>query len=159
MVRKPTNPRLPIVALSEMKTRRGTTRTGLSELALRDGNFGLLSAFTDTTPRQNEALHAQLERDLSVLGYRYIQYSGIWEGEGKALFVWDIEPLDLFALGRKYRQDFVILKNKHVAGSYNFESSKVEAAMLIEEGIRFGKLAWDGKTEILSLTRHRFLRS
>jgi len=137
----------------------GTLRLSLAEFLHNGESFGVLSSWDDSKKHQAATLEGQLTRDLKVLGYQFLPYSGSWATRGRAYLVWDIEPLDLFVLGRKYHQKSVIFKSRNVAGSYSLGDFRVDVAVLTEGGVCFGSLPWNGKAEISAIIRQRFLES
>jgi hypothetical protein len=84
-------------------------------------DFGVMSAYQSGSKKQNQKRHGKLVRDLQKMGYRFEPLRGKWEGVSeKSILIPNIDPKDLFELGRKYEQDAVIHKSKEgVLGMYH----------------------------------------
>ncbi|GAF98144.1 unnamed protein product, partial [marine sediment metagenome] len=81
-----------------------------SEMLSFGPRFGVISAHEGTDRTKNRIRRAKLMTDLSRLGYRKVSpMRGKWELLPEdSLLVQNIRPQDLFQLGRKYDQEFVV---------------------------------------------------
>lgn len=97
------------------------------------GTFGVLSAYSTGSKKQNKIRHGDLIADLQRLGYRKVTpLKGSWEGvTEKSVLVPRMKPNDLFRLGRAYEQDAVIYKSGDgVIGMYHTKGApKAEVAV------------------------------
>lgn len=103
----------------------------LLSLMTKGGTFGVISAFRPGSKSQNKGRHAELLRDLQVLGYsRWEDLKSRWEGvPEKSVLVPGIKPSHLFDLMRKYNQDAVVYKTRDgVIGLY-YQAGYAEVAM------------------------------
>jgi len=84
--------------------------------------FGVVSAHQGSSDSKNKIRRAQLIADLTRLGYRKVSpMRGKWSLLPEdAFLIQNVRPDDLFELGRKYKQDFVVFSNEPgVLGFYN----------------------------------------
>ena len=98
----------------------------------KGGNFGIISAYSTGSKKQNQIRHGELMADLQKLGYRKIHtLKGQWEGVAeKSLLIQNIKPQHLFMLGAKYGQDAVIYKSRDgVVGMYYPAGKYAEVAV------------------------------
>jgi hypothetical protein len=100
--------------------REALRKKQMEKLLDKGGDFGVISAYTEGSKKQNKVRHGELMRDLQKKGYKPETLKGSWEGvTEKSMLVPDIRPEDLFELGRKYKQDAVIHKSENgVLGMY-----------------------------------------
>lgn len=139
------------------------------------GSFGIISAYSSRSKKENQTRHGQLMADLQQLGFRPVQLRGSWEGvTERSMLIKNIPPGVLFELGRKYGQDAVIYKSKDgVLGMYHtkgapkaeiavdpqgepaFEAAADKSLYSKSRGLSFGfgflwgkDVPWDGHTPI-----------
>lgn len=85
-----------------------------AELLTFGPRFGVISAHDGKDSTKNRIRRAKLMTDLSRLGYRKVSpLRGKWELLPEdSLLVQNIRPQDLFQLGRKYGQEFVVFSDE-----------------------------------------------
>jgi hypothetical protein len=141
----------------------------------KGGTFGIVSAYTTVSKKENKDRHGLLIGDLQRMGYRKTTtVKGKWEGVSeKAVLIPNIKPAHLFELGVKYGQDATIYKSrKGVVGMYYPKGKYAEVAVdtsgnpafemaegdelysrdrnwSFELGFAWGKhIPWDGRSPI-----------
>lgn len=80
------------------------------------GSYGLISAYVHgESESSNMKRNSLLAHDLALLGYRFTEYNGVWEGTRERSFcVYSIKPDDLISLGKKYGQKAVMYVSSSV---------------------------------------------
>ena len=121
-------PLLYVVQAAKKKTPTNETRRAeqkeFSKLLTYGPRFGVVSAFKPGDDTRNQIRRAQLIADLQRLGYRKVSpLRGDWELLPEdSLLIQNIRPEDLFELGRKYDQEFVVFTNEPgVVGFYHLQ--------------------------------------
>ena len=101
--------------------RKGTRGVREHSRFLDTGDFGVLSASrSDLTPEENHKRTRDLLRDLTLQNHEVVPVSGVYRHEDgrkvreESYLVPHIREEDAVALGRKYRQESVLVKNKLV---------------------------------------------
>lgn len=113
-------PVLREIRRSAAMTREALRQKQFLRMMGQGGSFGVISAYGKGSKRQNQIRHGELIADLSRLGARWTPLRGSWDGvTEKSVLVRDIDPEELFFLGRKYHQEAVIYKSRDgVVGMY-----------------------------------------
>lgn len=118
------------------------------------GTFGIISAYSTGSKKENQVRHGQLMADLQKLGYRKITtLKGQWDGVSeKSLLIPKIRPEHLFKLGRKYDQDAIIYKSADgVVGMY-YPSGYAEVA--VDPDKVMPEIEISDSTDLFSKTRN-----
>lgn len=106
-------PLLYVIAAKKQDTKQ-VDQQEYTKLMEHGPRFGTISANQGGSSDKNKILRAQLIADLSRLGYRKVSpLQGKWSLLPKdSLLVQNVRPEDLFQLGKKYKQEFVVYQAK-----------------------------------------------
>jgi hypothetical protein len=94
------------------------------ELRTYGPRFGVVSAHKGSDERRNKIHHARLLADIARLGYRKVTpLRGPWELVPEdAILLRNVRPEDLFELGRKYEQEYVVYQGQSgIMGFYHLQ--------------------------------------
>lgn len=105
-----------------------------SELLSFGPRFGVISAHDESSGEHNRIRRAKLIGDLSRLGYRKVSpMRGRWELLPKeSLLVQNIRPQDLFQLGRKYDQKFVVFTDEPGLVGFYYLTDDPKARIIVD---------------------------
>ena len=166
------------------RTKFAIRQSILINLIKKPGTFGVVSAYTADTPKsRNQKQHGSIIGDIQRMGYRKVYtITGQWQQKKEeSLLIHSMKADDVFALGKKHKQDAVIYKGKDgVIGMYYFAgyaeiatTPTAEAAFQLSQGkdlyskdrnwsFEFGFLwgqhiPWDGRTPFTKKDVERFI--
>jgi len=96
--------------------------------------FGIISSYNGGTEEEEQIRRAHLKGDLEAKGYRKIQLlRGKWSLLPENSFlIQNIRPDDLFDLGRKYEQEFVVFANEPMLIGFYYLEGKPRARIIVD---------------------------
>jgi len=127
-------PLLYVIAAKKDEKRRSAEQREFSKLLSYGPRFGVVSAYKGGDEKENKVRRASLVADLKRLGYRKISpLRGKWEllPEG-AYLIQNIRPEDLFELGRKYDQEFVVFTNEPSLVGFYYTEGEPRARIIVD---------------------------
>jgi hypothetical protein len=129
-----------LYAIAAKKKEDGDGSKGLTEqrefskLLSMGPRFGTVSALTGTDKSKNKIRQSQLVADLHRLGYRKVSpMQGDWSLiPNESLHVQNVRPEDLFELGRKYDQEFVVFQNQPGVLGFYYLKGEPKARIIVD---------------------------
>jgi hypothetical protein len=96
--------------------------------------FGVVSAFKPGSDAKNKVRRAQMLADLKRLGYRKVSpLRGEWSlVPDDSFLIQNIRPEDLFELGRKYDQEFVVFANEPSLVGFYYTKGEPQARIIVD---------------------------
>lgn len=130
-------PLLYVIAAKKGETsgaERQNEQKEFSKLLSYGPKFGVVSAHQGASGTKNKILHAQLIADLNRLGYRKVsplreKWSLLPED---SILIQNIRPEDLFQLGRKYKQEFVVFTNEPSMVGFYYTQGDPKARIIVD---------------------------
>lgn len=126
-------PLLYVIAAKQEEDREINQRE-FSKLTSFGPRFGIISVGTQGSETEQKVRHADLLADLKRLGYRKVSpLRGKWNLVPEDSYViQNIRPEDLFELGRKYGQDFVIFSNESGLVGFYYTKGEPKARIIVD---------------------------
>lgn len=127
-------PLLYVIAAKTNEKRRDSEQREFSKLLSYGPKFGVLSARQGDNEKENKVRRANLVADLKRLGYRKVSpLRGEWSLLPKgAYLIQNIRPEDLFELGRKYEQEFVVFTNEPGLIGFYYTTGEPQARIIVD---------------------------
>lgn len=113
---------------------RSTEQKEFQKLLAFGPRFGVVSAWKKGKDTENQRRRSQLVSDLQHLGYRKVSpMRGKWNLlPEESLLVQNIRPNDLFELGKKYDQDFVVFTNESGLVGFYYLQGEPKARIIVD---------------------------
>lgn len=127
-------PLLYVIAAKSEEERRNAEQREFSKLMSYGPRFGVVSARKSNNEKDNKVRRANLLADLKRLGYRKVSpLRGKWELlPENSYLIQNIRPEDLFELGRKYEQDFVVFTNEAGLVGFYYTTGDPRARIIVD---------------------------
>lgn len=113
---------------------RAEDQKEFKELLSYGPRFGLISAFQGGNQTENQIRRSALVADLQHLGYRKVSpMKGKWNLLPEQSFlIQNIRPEDLFELGRKYDQEYVVFSNEAGLVGFYYLKGEPRARIIVD---------------------------